>query len=289
MNLEQRFRVIERQSLKEENLVEFNIKNLKFYKTKFQPQDDLDRSKVVLGFLSFLYSKLLGQLCDQKGAIAAFFVKGLNANYKEYTKKKKKASSPDAFTLSDFKYPYLGLIFYKQSPETVVDAEEIVMAYFSNILSKYVLPQRPLKPYAFYNYFSLFSPEDIKTLTLADVKKTIKPSSNPKYNGGKIDLTTVFISNYLTGTLAKEFELAKKEILANPKFFTEPESPKAQPKKADEVKPKEETPKDKAPEPEASGKPGSTSTGSVKKFYDNLDKTYDQMKDENPPRSIKIK
>lgn len=267
-----------------QSLNEFNLKNLKFYKKAFKPQEDLDRSKVALGFASFLYSKLLGQLTDQKGAIGAYFVKALNANYTEYSKKKKTASSPDAFSLKDFKFPYLGLMFYKQSPETIVDAEEIVMANFSNILTKFVVPQRTMKPFSFYNYYSLFSPENIKNVTLADLKKIIKPTASPKYNGGKVDLTTVFISNYLQGTLAKEFELAKKDIKAS--FEAE-----SKPKEEKPVEPKKEEPKPptKKEEPEASGKPGSNSTGKVKEFYDNLDKTYSQMKDEEPPRTLKVK
>ena len=267
------------------SLVEFNLKNLKFYKKAFKPQEDLDRSKVALGFASFLYSKLLGQLTDQKGAIGAYFVKALNANYSEYLKKKKISSNPDAFSLKDFKFPYLGLMFYQQSPETIVDAEEILMANFSNILTKFVVPQRPMKPFSFYNYYSLFSPEDIKNVTLADIKKIIKPTISPKYNGGKVDLTTVFISNYLQGTLAKEFDLAKKDIQAA--FDSDKKAKDEKP-----VEPKKEAPKPvkkEEPEPEATGKPGSNSKGKEKEFYDNLDKTYSQMKDENPPRTLKVK
>lgn len=193
-------------------LTEFNIKDLKFLKTKFYPERGLERSKINLGFCSFLYSKLLGELVDQKNGIGAYFVKSLNVNYLEFSKKLKSSRSLDSFQLKDFKSPYLGLIFYKKSPETIVDAEEILMGYFANLLNKYVLPQKPMLPFSFYNYFGYFSPEDLKKIKQSDLKKLIKSTSNPSYNGGKVDLSTVFISNYLVSNLEKEFNLAKKEI-----------------------------------------------------------------------------
>lgn len=223
------------------SLNEFNIKSLKFYKLKYHPQSDLDRSKVALGFTSFLYSKLLGQLADQKGQIYTFFVKALNANYTEFMKIKKSSGSANSFQLKDFKYPYLGLIFYRQNPETVVDAESMTMDYFNNIFIKFVQPQKPTKPFSFYNYFLYFSPEDIKKVKLSEIKKVIKPTAKPTYNAGKVDLTTVFISNYLSNNLAKEFAAAQKEIISNPGFFNkEPEVKKPVTPKKTEPGKKEE-------------------------------------------------
>lgn len=288
-------------------LTEFNIKNLKFFKIALKPQQDLDRSKIALGFASFLYSKLLGQLSDQTGAISTFFVKSLNANYSEFLSIKKKNPNITSFQLKDFKYPYLGLIFYRQNPETIVDAESITLTYFNNVYSKYIQTQRELKVFNFYNYFAYFDPKEISKVKLSEIKKLIKPTRSPKYNAGKIDLTTVFISNYLDGNLSKEFNLAIKDI-KNGNFKTEPVAPVQKTKpKTDGTEPEKEEPK-KSPEerlkPLSSIQPeltksnttkNSTSSDkswaqqpSVKKFYDDLDKNYSTLKDDNPPRSFKM-
>lgn len=193
---------------------EFNIKDLKFLKIKKSPEADLKRAEIALGFLSYLYSKLLGQLVDKKGNIGIFYGKSINANYSEYIKKKRVSSDSKSFELSDFKYPFLGLVFYRQSPDTIIDADDLTLEYFRNIYIKYVKPQKALKPYNFYNYFYLYTPELIQDTIYSDAFKLIKPTANPKYKNGKIDLTTVFISNYLLGNFKKEFKVAIEEIKA---------------------------------------------------------------------------
>jgi len=220
-------------------LDEFNIKDLKFLKIKKNPQTDLKKSEITLGFLSYLYAKLLGQLVEKKGNIGIFYGKSINTNYAEYAKKKQSNSNVNAFQLNDFKYPFLSLIFYKSNPDTIVDAEEITLEYFRNIYTKYVKPQKPLKQFNFYNYYYLYSPESIGQVSLSDVIKTIKPTQSPKFKGGKIELATVFISNYLAGNIKKEFKLAVDEIkaftsidkLGSDKKTTPTETPKKEPEK----------------------------------------------------------
>jgi len=96
-----------------------------------------------------------------------------------------------------FSPPYLGMLFIDKDPSSPQQAVELAYEHMKDVYHIYIKRIPSTSEFYIYKYLSLTHDADLYNVNVRELKAKLKLYSNPKFNRGNIEKSTIVISNYL--------------------------------------------------------------------------------------------
>lgn len=158
-------------------------------------------SQVLLSFMAFRVLKGIIMLGKEYQWFRSSVIQSYNqiqqvierGQKKNYTEKKMRDEIKDVV----FSPPYLGMLFIDKDVQSAEQAVEEAYEYIKNVYLIYVkrIPSTP--EFNIYKYLQYTKDSDLYNVSNGDLKSKIRLYSNPNFNHGNIEKSTVVIVNYL--------------------------------------------------------------------------------------------
>ena len=158
-------------------------------------------SQVLLSYMAF---RVLKGIIKQEKEFK-WFRSGVIQSYNQLQEivergnKKNKTEQDIRKELKDavFSPPFFGMLFIDKDPSSAEQAVEEAYEYIKNVYLIYVKRTPSTPEFNIYKYLEYTSTADLYNVSLGDLKAKLKLYSNPNYNRGNIEKSTLVISNYL--------------------------------------------------------------------------------------------